>query len=86
VIRRCVCLSADAAGALVVVLHVCSAEGRLGYSWVLRSISVEEEFEFGRRSVGAFRLSFGLRYARRGDRKRWREQKESGRWALNVER
>ena len=39
-ICRCVCLSADAAGALVVILHVCSAEGRLGHSWVLHSIAM----------------------------------------------
>ena len=35
-----------------------------------------EEFEFGRRSVVGFCLSFELKYATRGDRKRGREQKE----------
>ena len=46
-----------------------------------------EEIKFGRMSVVAFRLSFGLRYAKAGrQKKREGTERESGRWTLNVER
>ena len=72
--------------------YSCSHSSRLqcrGPSWSFVGSSQRrgEEFEFGRRSVVAFRLSFGPRYARWGDRKRGRKQKKRAgdrHWTLNM--
>lgn len=59
-------MSADATGALVVVLYICGSQGHLDRSWVLRSIGVwGGDGLWAKVTVVAHYLTFMLKYARR---------------------